>query len=55
MRRVVSSPAYRKLAGFKNEYIEVTALHPLMVDETGVPAFGQRAPHPALLFRLKAD
>ena len=41
----MASSSYRELAGLTTEQIEVTALHPLMVDETGAPAFGQRAPH----------
>ncbi len=51
----MASSSYRELAGLTTEQIEVTALHPLMVDETGAPAFGQRAPHPALLFRKVDD
>ena len=49
------SPVYRELAGLTEEHIEVTALHPMMVDDNGLPVFGQRAPHPALLFRKVAD
>lgn len=35
------------------ESVEVVALHPLMVTKTGLPDFAKRAPHPALLFRIK--
>jgi hypothetical protein len=35
------------------ETVEVVALHPLMVTKTGLPDYAKRAPHPALLFRVK--
>lgn len=53
--RIISSDLknYGQDLGLKEgESIELLALHPLMVTNTGVPDYAKRAPHPALLLRI---
>jgi hypothetical protein len=45
----------KEALGFMGEEVEVVPLHPLMVNQKGAPDFGRRAPHPALIFRIKKN